>query len=205
MSPIQETVKRPHRRWDPGLLPLTEGELIEQLSAIGYLAGTQQAVASPVVVRHDPQRSAAGLNLITSGHGPIAVLMDMDGGVLHEWRAEFSSVFPDHPNFDSAKKPLRNFWRDARLLPNGDLLVIWELYGLFRLDRDSRVLWAVPEAVHHELQLSEFGEIVHLQAERKMIPGIAKKKAIEDFIIVRDSGGRELRRLAMSDALRNVG
>jgi len=38
-----------------------------------------------------------------------------------------------------------------------------------------------------------------------MIPGIAKKKAIEDFIIVRDSGGRELRRLAMSDALRNVG
>jgi hypothetical protein len=37
-----------------------------------------------------------------------------------------------------------------------------------------------------------------------MIPGISKKLAIEDFIVTRDSGGKELRRLAMSDALRNV-
>jgi hypothetical protein len=37
-----------------------------------------------------------------------------------------------------------------------------------------------------------------------MIAGIARKQAIEDFIVVRDGGGKELRRLAMSDALRNV-
>ena len=37
-----------------------------------------------------------------------------------------------------------------------------------------------------------------------MISGIAEKRAIEDFIVVRDDGGNELRRLAMSDALRNV-
>lgn len=37
-----------------------------------------------------------------------------------------------------------------------------------------------------------------------MIPGIAEKLAVEDFIIVRDGGGRELRKIAMSDALRNV-
>jgi hypothetical protein len=37
-----------------------------------------------------------------------------------------------------------------------------------------------------------------------MIPGIAEKRAIEDYIVVRDAGGRELRRLAMSDALRNA-
>jgi hypothetical protein len=182
----------------------SEAELIEQLSAIGYLAATRQAGDSRGVTLNDPRRTAPGLNLITSGHDPVALLLDMDGAILHEWRAEFAQVFPDHPKLERGKGPRRNFWRDALLFPNGDLVVIWELFGLFKLDRNSQVLWAVPEPAHHDLQLSESGEIVHLQAERRMIPGIAKQRAIEDFIVVRDSGGRELRRLAISDALRNV-
>ncbi len=182
----------------------SEADLIEQLSAIGYLAGTEPAHDFQRVTRHDPERVEPGLNLITSGHGPVALLMDMDGEVLHEWRVEFARVFPDHPRSERAQKPRRNSWRDALLFPNGDLLVIWELFGIFKIDRDSRVLWAVPEPAHHALQLSESGEIVHLQAKRKMISGIAGKLAVEDFIVVRDGEGRELRRLAMSDALRNV-
>jgi len=184
--------------------PLSEAELIEQLSAIGYLAGTQRASDRQGITLHDPQRVAPGLNLITSGHGPVALLMDMDGAILHEWRAELAQVFPDHQKLTGAEEARRNYWRDARLLPNGDIVVIWEFFGLFKLDRDSRVLWAVPKPAHHALQLTESGEIVHLQAERKMIPGIAKKRAIEDLIVVRDGDGKELRRLAMSDALRNV-
>jgi hypothetical protein len=184
--------------------PPSEADLIEQLSAIGYVAGTEQADASPGVTHHDPHRVAAGLNFFTSGHAPGALLMDMDGEVVHEWRAEFAKIFPDHPNRDRAMEPHRNFWRDAVLLPNGDILAIWELFGLFKLDRDSRVLWAVAEPVHHDLEVTEAGEVVHLQARRRMIPGIAEKRAIEDYIVVRDAGGRELRRLAMSDALRNA-
>jgi hypothetical protein len=184
--------------------PPIEAELIEQLSAIGYVAGTEKAGESPGVTHHDPHRVAPGLNFFTSGHAPRALLMDMDGEVVHEWRAEFAEVFPDHPNRDRAMQPHWNFWRDAVLLPNGDILAIWELFGLFKLDRDSRVLWALAEPVHHDLQVTEAGEIVHLQARRRMIPGIAEKRAIEDYIVVRDAGGRELRRLAMSDALRNA-
>ena len=189
---------------DPSSAPPSEADLIEQLSAIGYLAGSEQAHDLHGVIQHDPQRVAPGLNLITSGHGPVALLMDMDGEVLHEWRAEFAQVFPDHPRFERAKEQRRNFWRDALLFPNGDIIVIWELFGIFKLDRDSRVLWAVPEPAHHDLQLTESGEIVHLQAKRKMISGIAEKLAVEDFIVVRDAEGRELRSVAMSDALRNV-
>jgi len=184
--------------------PPSEADLIEQLSAIGYLAGTEAAHDLHGVIQHDPQRVTPGLNLITSGHGPVALLMNLDGEVVHEWRAEFAQVFPDHPRAESAKEPRPNFWRAAQLFPNGDLLVIWEFYGLFKLDRDSRLLWAVSELAHHDLQLTGAGEIVHLQAKRKMIPGIAKKPALEDFIVVRDGEGRELRRVAMSDALRNI-
>ena len=184
--------------------PTSEAELIEQLAAIGYLAGSEQARDLQGVTRHDRKRVAPGLNLVTSGHGPVALLIDMDGEVLHEWRAEFERVFPDHPRSERAQQRRRNFWRDAVLFRNGDILVIWELFGLFKLDRDSRVLWSVPEPAHHDLVLTGSGEIVHLQAERRSIPGIPEKLAVEDFILVRDGGGRELRRLAMSDALGNV-
>jgi hypothetical protein len=189
---------------EPDAAPALEAELIEQLGAIGYLAGSEPAGAPTGVVTYDPERVEPGLNLLTSGHGPVALLMDMSGEVLHEWRAEFAQVFPNHPDRDRAREPHRNFWRDAVLFPNGDLLVIWELFGLFKLDRDSRVLWAVADHVHHDLLVTEAGEIAHLQAKRRMIPGIQDKKAIEDYIVVRDAGGRELRRLAMSDALRNA-
>jgi hypothetical protein len=189
---------------DSSSAPTSEADLIEQLSAIGYLSGTEPAHELHGVVQHDPQRVAPGLNLITSGHGPVALLMSLDGEVVHEWRADFAQVFPDHPRAERAKEPRRNFWRAAWLLPNGDLLVIWELFGLFKLDRDSRVLWAVPEPAHHALQLTESGEIVHLQAKRKRISELAGKLAVEDYIVVRDGEGRELRRVAVSDALSNV-
>jgi hypothetical protein len=189
---------------DASSVPPAGVDLIEQLSAIGYVASTATARSSGGVTRHDRERVASGLNLITSGHGPVALLMDMDGEVVHEWRADFAQVFPDHPGIERTKEPRRNFWRDALLLPDGSIIVIWELFGLFKLDRDSRVLWAVPEPAHHDLELSERGEIVHLQAQRKMIPGIPHKSAIEDLIVTRDADGRELRRLAISEALRNA-
>jgi hypothetical protein len=188
----------------PGAAPALEAALIEQLGAIGYLSGTEPPGAPTGVVAHEPERVEPGLNFLTSGHGPVALLMDMRGEVLHEWRAEFEQVFPDHPGRDRATEPHRNFWRDAVLFPNGDIVGIWELFGLFKLDRDSRVLWAVAEHVHHDLQITEAGEIAHLQAERRMIPGIPEKRAIEDYVVVRDETGRELRRLAMSDALQNA-
>ena len=182
----------------------SEVERIEHLSAIGYLAGAEEDDGSGGVTRHDLERVAPGLNLITSGHAPVAVLMDMEGRVVHEWRAEFEQVFPGHPGVEPGEAPRRNFWRSALLLPDGRLVVIWELFGIFELSRDSRVVWAVSEPAHHDLQLNERGEIVHLQAERRMIPGIPGKPAIEDFIVTRGADGRELGRLALSDALRNI-
>ena len=189
---------------DAALATGDEADLIEQLSAIGYLAGTQQAPDAQGVTHYDSQRAAPGMNLFTSGHGPVALLMDMRGEVVHEWRAEFVQVFPDHPRLKREKQPRRNYWRDALLFPNGDIIVLWELFGLFKLDRNGEVLWAVPAPVHHALRLTDAGELVHLQAERKMIAGIAQKRAIEDFIVTRDASGKELQKLAISDALRNV-
>ena len=122
----------------PASPPRSEAEEIEQLRAIAYLAASEPAGGSRGVTRHDPQRSAPGLNLVTSGHGPVAFLMAMNGEVFHEWRAESAQVFPDRPKFERAEEARRNFWHDTILFPNGDIVVIWELFGIFKLDPDSR-------------------------------------------------------------------
>lgn len=196
--------ERPSASSDSAATSHGETDDIEGLRAIGYVAGASPAPAATGVTKHDLLRVAPGLNLMTSGHGPVALLMDLRGEILHTWRAEFDQVFPDHPNRERAQEERRNFWRDVVLFSNGDLLVIWELFGLFKLDRDSRVLWSVPATVHHDLQLAESGQIVHLESQQRSIRGIPEKRAIEDFIVVRDQRGRELRRVAMSDALRNA-
>ena len=36
-------------------------------------------------------------NFYTSGHAPEAVLMGMDGSVLHRWRYDFLDIWPDYP------------------------------------------------------------------------------------------------------------
>ena len=62
--------------------PPSEAELIEQLSAIGYFPATDQAGDVQGITVHDPQRTAPGLNLITSGHGPVAatrILLSLAG------------------------------------------------------------------------------------------------------------------------------
>ncbi len=66
---------------------LAEADLIEELTAIGYVGGAEPAGPRSGVSLHDIDRVQPGLNLFTSGHGSVAVLMDMDGVVLNEWRS----------------------------------------------------------------------------------------------------------------------
>jgi hypothetical protein len=179
----------------------SEAELLEALGAIGYVAGSDSAQGPSGVVIHDHAAAQTGANLMTSGHAPIALLMDMQGAIVHTWSAEFRTVFPDHPK---SVAPRRNFWRIARMLSNGELVVIWELYGLFKLDRDSNVVWAIPSHPHHDLQITADGRIHHLEAARRFIPEIPGKRSIEDFIVERDAEGKELHRVAISDALRDI-
>ena len=55
----------------------------EKLRAVGYLGGVRESSATRGVIRYDPELSHAGLNLYSSGHGPEAILMDMNGQRLH--------------------------------------------------------------------------------------------------------------------------
>jgi hypothetical protein len=178
-------------------------EVIEQLGAIGYVDGSEPAPLTHGVVTWDRARAQDGLNLFTSGHGPVALLMDMDGRVLHEWRADFRTLFPaEEPA--APVPPRMGSWRHVQLLDDGSLIGVWEPHGIFKLDRDSRVVWSRANRAHHDFFVDEAGHIYGLSFDRNSLAGAGPNKLIEDFYFVLDADGNELERVSMAEALENA-
>jgi hypothetical protein len=181
-------------------LPKEDRALLEQLESIGYLEGSQEAPTREGVTIHDRSRAYAGLNLLTSGHGPEAILMDMDGRVLHRWAAGFDTLYPDSKV--PAGHPGRPFWRRAALHPNGDILVIFEGIGLAKLDAGSRPIWTSDLRAHHDLEIMPDGTIYVLTRQAVIRPEHrGKQHFLEDFVVVLGAEGEVLRRVSLFDAL----
>jgi hypothetical protein len=188
----------------PAKAPVLDKALIEQLNAIGYVSGTSPAGPHEGVTVYNEALAQKGYSFFTSGHAPAAFLMDMEGKIVHEWRAEFSDIWPNHPEAPEGPSAKQNWWRHAELLPNGDIIAVWEVYGIFKLDKDSKVLWANPNRAHHDLDIAEDGKIYTLSFDRDHLLEIEGKRSVVDFIVVLDPDGKELRRLSIADALRNA-
>jgi hypothetical protein len=184
------------------LISLERGQF-EALKAIGYVQGSTPATGEKLVTIHKPERVCAGLNLVTDGHKPEAVLMDMDGNVLHTWHYDFYVAFPGSavpPSTDGT-----NYWRRVRLLENGDLLAIYEGQGLIKIDRSSKLIWAYPELAHHDLDVGEDGSIYVLTRQAKIIPRINDTEPILlDFVVALDSNGEEKKKVSLLEAFEDT-
>ncbi|MBN2565424.1 MAG: aryl-sulfate sulfotransferase [Candidatus Eisenbacteria bacterium] len=175
---------------------------MERLSSIGYLSGSQPAPEVAGVTIHDPERCFEGLNFYTSGHFGGAVLMDMDGGVLHEWHCEFADAWPGETEL--SEQDGAEYWRWAHLFENGDVLAIFEGVGLIKVDKDSRLLWKHLGGEHHDLEVAEDGRIFTLTRQAHMMPEINERMPIlEDFVTILDSDGNVIREFSILDAFRN--
>ncbi len=186
-------------RVDP-TLNAEQRELVVRLESIGYAQGSTPAPTQSGVIRHVRGRALEGRNFLTSGHAPEAVLMDMDGNVLHRWRHAFLDAFPDYPPqwlYEDAE-----FWRRAYLFENGDVLAIFEGLGLIKIDRDSKLIWASGLRAHHDLEVTAEGEIYVLTRLSHMLPRLDPDKPIlEDSISVLGPDGVERRRVSLLEAL----
>ena len=145
----------------------------------------------------DPSRVQPGYNLYLSGHAPTATLMDLHGRVVHRWGASFDELFPE---LRGASQPALH-WRHVQVFPGGDLIGVWEPYGIFKLDRDSNILWSRANLAHYEFVVTDDGRIVHLGFRRIPVEGRPGKTWIDDLIITLDADGRDLGRLSMAHAL----
>jgi hypothetical protein len=205
--------KNPDPRDLPGSWqPITDRPLADSLpgkaqgnfQAVGYLSGYKPATQLKGVTAYVPERAYAGLNLVLSGHAQEALLVDMDGRVLHSWSYDFESAYPDFQGpagKPSANPFFRDFWRRAHLYPNGDLLAIYDGYGMIRLDKDSNLAWSVSGGCHHDMFVDETGLIYVLTREAKTLPRYhVTRQVLEDFITVLDTEGNVLRKVSLLEA-----
>jgi hypothetical protein len=189
------------RRPVKGQEELTEEQREEmaKLAALGYLRGSKPAGEREGVTLHDPERAYQGLNLFTSGHGPEALLMDMEGEVLHSWKRDLWSVWPD---WEEARGVTgAEHWACAHLFENGDLLAIFAGFGMIKIDKDSNLIWSYDGGSHHDLFVADDGSIYTLDREPRMIPRIHETEPVmEDFITVLGPDGALLRRFSVLEA-----
>ena len=175
-------------------------QMMERLRAIGYVAGSVETDRRGITV-HSRGEVFPGLNFYSSGHGPEAVLMDMDGKVLHSWRLAFEDVWPDAKK--DRKKLGAKWWRRVHLFENGDLLAIFEGLGLIKLDKSSNLIWAHKNGAHHDLEVMPNGDIYVLTREPRLVPWVHETKpTLEDFLSILDSDGNEKRRISILEAFR---
>lgn len=158
-----------------------DGELLE---ALGYVDGTEDEDESEGVVLHDRERAWQGLNFYASRKQSRAQLLDMDGKVLHTW-----------------KGPKTTGWQHVTLLPDGDLLVLEKDKQLFRIDKDSKLLWTFRARVHHDLDVAPDGTIWVLARRFVERPRLHPRRTVEDYVQVLSADGEPLREISVLDAL----
>jgi outer membrane protein assembly factor BamB len=104
------------------------------------------------------------------------------------------------------------FMDKARVMPNGDLLAIYEAagdtpwgYGMVKLDRNSNVIWRYLEPTHHDFDLAPDGRIFALTQEftSEEIKGFTHlaRPRLDDFLVTLSADGKELKKISLTHAL----
>ena len=170
---------------------------LARLQTLGYLAGSRTPVTDQVITVYVPSQVSPGTNFYVSAHGPEAILMDMEGNELHRWNLPFQRAWPDVP-LEQIPNFSRDYWRRAYLYENGDVLAIFEGFGLIKVDKESNLIWAKANGAHHDLDVMPNGDIYVLTRKTHMVPRIhAEKPVREDYLSVLDKQGNERTRISL--------
>ena len=155
-----------------------------------------------------------GYTLYTSGHGTEAVLVALDGTVVHSWQVAYSEIWNEASPVKAPQPDDFLYMRKAELLPDGGLLAIlvatgdtpWG-YGMVKLDKDSNVVWSYLGQTHHDFDIAADGRIYGLTHEMRNTtfenhPQITVPR-LDDFVVVLSPEGEEVKKVSIIDALVN--
>jgi hypothetical protein len=165
------------------------------------------------VTVYQPGLAQDGATLYTSGSEPAAYLIDMNGNVLHKWHRPFSTVWTADAGGVAEPQPDTHvYFRQARLLPDGKLIALYEAagdtpygYGVVLLDRDSQVIWSYFGHAHHQLDVGPDGRIYVLthefvDDELERLAHLARPR-LEDFLVILSPEGLELDKIRLLPSL----
>jgi Arylsulfotransferase (ASST) len=160
------------------------------------------------------EKTSDGFTLYTMTAGAEATLIDMRGTVVHHWALPFSRAWSHAPHVKGPLPDNQIHWFHCHLFPNGDLLAIYHAdgdtpygYGLVKLDKDSKLLWAYANNVHHDVEVGEDGTIYTLTHQLVTQPpaGLEFLAApyLADSVVVLSPEGRELENIPIVEAFAN--
>ncbi len=220
-TPEQVTVKEGHIRknggmWHPrrNVDAEEEPDALEKLRSLPYVTGSHAPSDKSGVTVFDRARTAGEYNLYSSAHGPQALIMDMDGRVLHQWEHDRNDVWPHLAKADADKA--RHYFRRIHLLENGDLLAIFEYTGIIRINANSELIWAHQGWNHHDLFVDEQGKIYVLgrdvdetgrySLEKNKTPPspkkIAGRRVFDDNITILTPAGQVINKISIIECIR---
>jgi hypothetical protein len=177
-------------------------------------SGTPDGKMRDGVTVDEPGKTYDGYTLFTTTQGARARLLDMRGKVVHEWELSFRKAWPQAPHVPDPLDDEQIHWFRCHLFPNGDLLAVYHAdgdtpygYGLVKLDKDSKLLWAYAGHAHHDLDVDEDGTIYTLgQKLASTAPdGLEDLRApyIADSLAVLSPEGRELQNVPIAECFRD--
>jgi hypothetical protein len=160
------------------------------------------------------EKTCDGFTLIALTSGSKAKLIDMRGAVVHEWELPFSQAYPHSKHVENPLEDAKITWFRCHLYPNGDLLAIYHAdgdtpygYGLVKVDKDSKLLWAYANRCHHDLDVGEDGTIYtlahHIVREAPAGLEFIDAPYLTDSLIVLSPEGKELQNIPLLEALAN--
>ncbi len=184
-----------------------EDELRQQLESLGYIDVSDDA-ADPSqmgVTLHDTAAAWPGHNLYCMKGLAQALLLDMDGSVVHQWS----------PPVDTGA-PTDREWTSCRLANNGDLIVIGVrentlsngihdgLRFIARYSWDGTERWRKARVrAHHDSAQLPNGDTLTLQVRYRQVPELDTTAPIRDDLLVRIApDGTVVEQHSLLDALR---
>jgi hypothetical protein len=165
------------------------------------------------VTRYRDDLALDGFTLYGSAYGePVVKLIDMQGSVVHQWYIDKDILMQPRP--DGKKIQLRGLQASPFMYPNGDILMVlavrgetpWGL-GLIKLDKDSNLIWAFLEQVHHDADTGPDGRIYTLGHFIQKEPRAGLEKIVtpflDDTVIVLSADGEKLHEFSILNAIRD--
>src|SRR5262249_50701225 len=152
-----------------------------------------------------------GFTLYVMTEGAKATLIDMRGTVVHRWELPFSMAWTQPPHIEDPLSDDHIHWFHCYLYSNGDLLAIYHAdgdtpygYGLIKLNKDSELLWAYANSVHHDVDVGEDGHIYTL-VQKIVEEAPADMEYLDapyltDSLVVLSPEGKELQNIPLAEA-----
>jgi hypothetical protein len=155
-----------------------------------------------------------GFTLYTTTGGARATLIDMRGTLVHRWELPFRQVWPHAPHVKDPLPDDQIHWFHCYLYPNGDLLAVYHVdgdtpygYGLVKLNKNSKLLWAYANNVHHDVDVGEDGTIYTLAQQIVSEPpaglDFLPTPYGADSLVILSPEGRELESIPLAEAFVN--